>query len=143
METIMNSTRSCKPVSNPRAKLDVLLIDNDLTSYYLVFELFSDYHINVIHARCGYERIFLLKNKEIALVISEFKLPRLDGFEVLRQIRKKTLKCQFGLTAIVVNSMRETCLSAGFNEFIEIPVDFKKFNYCVQQYLCIQEPTIM
>lgn len=145
METIVNSVGSCKPMNIAGNKSDVLLIDNDLASYYLVFELLSDYHINVIHARCGKDGIFLFKkNKGIVLVISELKLPKLDGFEVLKQIREENPKVPvWAQTAVVVNSIKESCLSAGFNEFIEKPIDFKKFNHCVQQYLCIQEPTLM
>lgn len=145
METIVNSVGSCKPMNIAGNKSDVLLIDNDLASYYLVFELLSDYRINVIHARCGYEGVYHFKNsKEIGLVISELKLPKLDGFEVLKQIRKENPEIPvWAQTAVVVNLMEESCLSAGFNEFIEKPIDFKKFNHCVQQYLCIQKPTLM
>lgn len=137
METTTSSIGSSKIKCIADAKSDVLLIDNDLASYYLVFELLSDYHINVIHARCGLEGVFLFKNNEVDLVISELKFPRLDGFEVLKQIREENPEMPvWAQTAIVINSIKESCLSAGFNEFIEKPIDFKKFNHCVQQYLC-------
>lgn len=144
METITSSTGLSKPLSISGSKSDVLLIDNDLASYYLIYELLSDYHVNVIHARCGFEGVFLFKNKEVALVISEIKLPKLDGFEVLRQIRKENPEIPvWTQTAVVLHSIKERCLSAGFNEFIEKPLDFKKFNNCVKKYLRIPEPTLM
>lgn len=137
METILNSVGSSKPMNTLGNQSNVLLIDNDLASYFLVFELLSDYNLNVVHARCGHEGLYHLKNsKEIGLVISELKLPKVDGFEVLRQIREENQEMPvWAQTAVVVNSMKESCLNAGFNEFIEKPIDFKRFNICVQKYL--------
>lgn len=145
MEKVMNSNWSSQVMASSDLKSDVLFIDNDLASYYLVYELLSDYPFNLIHARCGCEGIFAFKSyPTIGLVISELKLPKLDGYEVLKQIRKLNPGIPvWAQTAVVLASVQENCKKAGFNEFIEKPIDFNRFDYCVKNYIGVYKNSLI
>lgn len=137
METQLHSIESSQVIDLLPTKATILLIDNDLASYYLVCEILSEYDINIIHARCGMEGVTLFKQKpSIQLVITELLLPQLNGFDVLNEIKRINPNMQvITQTANVINNMRQTCLNAGFNEFIEKPINVQLFIYEVNKFL--------
>jgi len=137
METELHSIESSQVVDLQPTKATVLLIDNDLASYYLVYEILGEYGINVIHARCGIEGITLFRQQpSIQLVITELLLPQINGFDVLNEIKRTNPNMQvITQTANVINNMKQTCLDAGFNEFIEKPINIQSFIFEVRKFL--------
>ncbi|MFT3738475.1 MAG: response regulator [Breznakibacter sp.] len=129
METLTHSIESSQVIDVQPTNATVLLIDNDLASFYLVSEILSEYGINVIHARSGMEGVELVRQKpSIHLVITELLLPQLNGFDVLKEIKRINPEMQvITQTANVMNNMRQNCLEAGFEEFIEKPIDIVDF----------------
>ena len=71
-----------------------------------------------------------------ALVLLDIKMPRMDGIEVLRNIRNdSTLK---KIPVVVLTSSREendliTTYELGVNAYVVKPVDFKQFIEAVKQ----------
>lgn len=137
METIANSVKSSQITDIQTSKATVLLIDNDLASYFLVMELLSEHGINVIHSRCGLQAISTFKETpSICVVLTELLLPNIDGFGVLKEIRSRKPDLPvIAQTANVMNNMKNNCLCAGFNEFIEKPINFDLFTKLVIKYL--------
>jgi CheY-like chemotaxis protein len=137
METSMNSVESSQLTDTHTTKSTILLIDNDIASYFLVYEILTEYGIEVIHARCGIEGVELFKvYPSIQLVITELLLPQLNGFDVLNEIKK--LRSDIPVitqTANVMNNMKQTCLDAGFDEFIPKPFDISYFVSVVNMYI--------
>lgn len=119
----------------------ILFIDNDIASYILVSELLADYNFEITHSKCGLYAVKLFKqNPLFDLVVTELKLPSLDGFGVLKEIRK--IKPEIPVivqTAHVINNMKYSCLAAGFNEFIDKPIDLKFFTCTVNKYIQNQD----
>lgn len=129
METLSHSIESSQVIDIQPTNVTVLLIDNDLASFYLVSEILSEYSINVIHARCGMDGVKLFRQEpSIQLVITELLLPQLNGFDVLREIKRINPEIQvITQTANVMNNMKQNCFEAGFDEFIEKPIDIVDF----------------
>lgn len=122
--------------NNCAMKTKILYIDNDIASYILVSELLIDYEVEIIHSRCGLEAIGIFKAiPSIKVVITELKLPNIDGFGVLKEVRKinPTIPV-IAQTAHVINNMKYCCLCAGFNEFIDKPIDLELFTSEVLKY---------
>ena len=121
----------------------ILYIDNDIASYILVSELLLDCNVEIIHSRCGLCGIELFRQiPSIEMVITELKLPSIDGFEVLKEIRKTNLNIPIiAQTANIVNNMKYTCLNAGFSEFIPKPIDLDVFATTISKYAnIVHEP---
>ena len=82
-----------------------------------------------------------------ALVLLDLKLPRVDGLEVLRQIRASERTRR--LPVVILTSSKEeqdvaACYDHGVNSYIRKPVDFNQFAQSIQQlglyWLVLNEP---
>jgi CheY-like chemotaxis protein len=137
METIMNSIASSQFNDRQILQKDILFVDNDLASYFLVMELLSEHGINVIHSRCGKHAISTFRETpSICVVLTELLLPNIDGFGVLKEIRRLNPYLPVvAQTANVMNNMKHTCLEAGFDEFIEKPINIELFTKEITKYL--------
>ncbi|NMG57914.1 response regulator [Geitlerinema sp. P-1104] len=89
-------------------------------------------------ARNGEEALTLLSELKPlpAVVLLDLKLPKLDGFEVLRQIR--TSPKTKTLPVVVLTSSSEDrdiieSYDSGANSYVRKPVDFKEFVEAVSQ----------
>ena len=121
----------------------ILYIDNDEASYILVSELLEGCNVEILPARCGLRAVQIFNaNPSFNLVITELKLPEIDGFGVLREIRKINPKIPIiAQTATVVNNAKCTCLNAGFNEYVQKPIDFLEFISTVMKYSPTEQQT--
>jgi CheY-like chemotaxis protein len=129
METLINSVESSQLLYLQDQQKSILFVDNDLASYFLVMELLSEHGINVIHSRCGLHAINTFKETpSICVVLTELLLPNIDGFGVLKEIRRLNPHLPIvAQTANVMNNMKYNCLCAGFNQFIEKPINIEGF----------------
>jgi CheY-like chemotaxis protein len=121
-------------------KKKILFIDSDISSYYLVMELLKDYGVELIHATCGYSAIRLfIENAYVDVVITELKVPRIDGFSLLSEFKMMNPDIPvIAHTATVYSGMEQKCLKAGFNAFIAKPIDFVTFiNVVTKHFLLV------
>jgi len=88
--------------------------------------LLEDVGLHVELAVDGCEAVEKLAAAEYALILMDMQMPRLDGVEATRQIRRlphgRSLPI-LALTANVFAEDRERCLAAGMNDFVSKPVD--------------------
>lgn len=99
----------------------------------------------VIHVRDGVEALDFLHAREHyehrdpgnpAVILLDLKMPRLDGFEVLRQVKSDA---QLKMTPIVMltssqddRDLQES-YQLGANAYVVKPVEFRKFAFVLQQ----------
>ena len=121
----------------------ILYIDNDEASYFLVSELLEGCNVEIQHARCGLRAVQIFNaNPSFNLVITELKLPEIDGFGVLHEIRKINSGIPIiAQTATVVNNTKYTCINGGFNEYIQKPIDFREFVSMAKKYSPTEQET--
>lgn len=128
-----------EPINQYSGRKKILFVDPDMSSYFLVNEVLAEHDIETIHAKCGVEAICLFKdNPLINCLVTEVRVPELDGFEILRAIRKINPSI-FAIvqTAFVQNNMKHQCLQAGFNDYITKPIDLKLFADIVIRYVLL------
>jgi CheY-like chemotaxis protein len=107
----------------------ILLIEDldanqDLISRYL--RLF-DYEVAVASdGQAGLTKA-RLERSEIDLVLLDMNLPRMDGWEVARQLKADESTRTLPVIAVTAHAMvgdREKALSAGCDEYVTKPLDF-------------------
>jgi two-component system, cell cycle response regulator DivK len=104
----------------------VLLIeDNDQNSYLLTFLLERHGYV-VVRTADGVHGIEVAKEMVPALILLDIQLPRMDGYEVARELRRHEALRQTPIVAITSYAMagdREKALSAGCSHYIEKPIN--------------------
>lgn len=69
-------------------KLPVLVVDDELIMRQLLTRILERQGFNVTEAIDGQEAITKLKASQFVFVISDIKMPNMDGFELLKEIRQ-------------------------------------------------------
>lgn len=121
----------CRFLTNQRHH--VLIVDDSPTARALLTTRLKRYNFRVSSADSGAAAIEILKkNPDIGLVITDYNMPDIDGFELTRRIRH--VRGSHQLRVIGVSSSTDRLLSARFlkaggNDFMMRPFIDEEF-YC-------------
>jgi len=125
----------------------ILLVEDSAQDAELALKAFADHHLanEVLHLRDGAEALdFLYRrgtfagrtNGQPAVVLLDLKMPRVDGMEVLRQVKADPdLKT---IPVVIMTSSREErdlldSYQLGVNAYVVKPVNFQSFVEAVKQ----------
>jgi tubulin-specific chaperone A len=108
----------------------ILLVDDDMRNVFALTSLLEERNMEVIIARDGIECLEKLKEEEgIDAVLMDIMMPRMDGYEAMREIRKMTKFKKMPIIALTAKAMkgdRSKCIEAGANDYLAKPVDSEK-----------------
>ncbi len=82
---------------------EILVVDDQPGIRLLLTDILSDAGYNTTTASTGKEALDKLQEKPFALILLDYKLPVIDGVDVLKRIEKENLK----LPAIVMSGLAE------------------------------------
>jgi two-component system, OmpR family, response regulator CpxR len=99
----------------------VLLIDDDTDLCALMSDYFAPHGFRVETAHDGRKGLARALDEDFDLVLLDVMLPVLDGFEVLRQLRKRSAVPVIMLTARTAQSDRVAGLDAGADDYLPKP----------------------
>ena len=124
---------------NKKAKR-ILLVDDHKNARILLNELLSGVGYRVLEAKDGKEAMGLVEIEPIDLVITDLKMPGMDGIELTRAIRRM----RPDLPIIVYSAYRfidtaPVALRAGANEYLAKPFLQTKMEQAVERLLKEQE----
>jgi two-component system, response regulator len=134
-------------VMDKNSSLQILLVEDNPDDVELALHAFEEFKLanRVQVVRDGAEAIdFLFCKGAYAqrdptdwpkVVLLDLKLPKIDGLEVLRQIRENP-KTRFLPVVILTSSREERDIVEGYrlgvNSFIQKPVDFEQFTAAIR-----------
>ncbi len=138
---------------------DILLVEDNPDDVELTMRAFKKSMVTnkVVVARDGVEALDYLfrtgmhkgrnPNKNPALVLLDLKLPRVDGLEVLKRMRKDE-RTKTVPVVILTSSREETDVVSGYslgaNSYVRKPISFEEFVKTVSQlaqyWLIVNEP---
>jgi PAS domain S-box-containing protein len=115
--------------STAPARKRVLVADDNPAGRELVREGLGDDAAAIIEAANGIEALRKIRETRPHLVLLDIQMPQMDGYTVLREIRRdpalKDLRV-VALTAFAMQGDRERALDAGFDDYITKPVTVAK-----------------
>ncbi len=108
----------------------VLLVDDDMRNVFALTSVLEEREIEVIIARDGIECLEKLEEIEtVDAVLMDIMMPRKDGYETMREIRKKRQYRDLPIIALTAKAMkgdRSKCIEAGASDYLAKPVDPEK-----------------
>jgi CheY-like chemotaxis protein len=140
---------------------EVLLVEDDYRDAEMVMDTLKKYNLanTIVHARDGEEALDYLfhrgkhanqTHKIPAVILLDLKMPKVDGMEVLKQIRADPRL--HSVPIVVMTSSREekdivTSYKLGVNGYVVKPVDFHDFVEAVKMvggfWAVLNEPPLV
>lgn len=103
----------------------ILVVEDDVEIAHLVRQLFERRGYQVITARDGAEALDLVARQRPDAVILDINLPRVDGWDVCRIVKKHPLTKHIPIVMLTAahatREAAETGLDLGADEFVEKP----------------------
>lgn len=112
----------------------VLLVDDQLFDVALTRQALQDCNIEheVVAALDGYEGLAQLNSQRFDVVLLDLKMPKVDGFEVLVQIRKQPSLSSAPVIVLSNSNLaidRSRAEALGAVEFVHKALDYAEFKH--------------
>jgi DNA-binding response OmpR family regulator len=114
----------------------VFIVDDDRSWTQSVTQLLDDAGFAVQAASDGEEAIELLATAQPALVLLDVHMPRIDGIQLLRQLRERD--CQTPVLMISAEdqaSTQDRAMAAGATAFLRKPISVSLLLRAVRRYV--------
>jgi PAS domain S-box-containing protein len=119
--------------------MKILVVDDQYINRYFLEKLLEGYGYSVISAIDGVEALEKLTEETFDLIISDILLPRMDGFQLCREIKMhpeyKTIPFIFYSAAYNEPKDREFGENLGADRFIVKPTDPEEFISIIREVL--------
>ncbi|NER79234.1 MAG: response regulator, partial [Leptolyngbya sp. SIO1D8] len=116
----------------------ILLAEDSQTNIETVSVYLEAKGYGMILAQDGETTIELTQTEQPDAILMDIQMPRMDGLEAIRRIRKIP-GCEnlpiIALTAMAMRGDREKCLEAGATEYLSKPIELKQLVKTIQQCL--------
>ncbi|WP_183572799.1 response regulator [Mucilaginibacter sp. X5P1] len=117
----------------------VLIVDDDMRNIFALSSALESYDFVVEIANDGEEAIAKLEQiNDVDIVLMDIMMPKMDGYEATRYIRKQNKWAKLPVIALTAKAMkddREKCIAAGANDYITKPVDIDRLIALMQLWL--------
>ncbi len=106
-------------------KYNVLIAEDEETNYLYLKEIMESCAVSILWARNGKEAVdYITQNPQIDLVLMDIKMPIMNGFQALNEIRKiQPNLAVLALTAYAMPQDKKAVLEAGFDAYLPKPVE--------------------
>jgi CHASE2 domain-containing sensor protein/CheY-like chemotaxis protein len=127
-----------KIVAIRNKKPKVMIVDDQGENRSFIIQLLESIGFECLEANNGQEGLEIAVKNQPELIVTDLKMPVMDGFEMIQIFRKMP---QFQNIPIIVSSAsvfeheKSKCLTAGGNEFLPKPLQIDDLLNLLQKYL--------
>jgi len=120
--------------------MTLLLAEDDPVNQAVFREMIAPIKCSVITAKDGEQALRQLESNEVDIVFMDIEMPRMDGLTASRHIRagraggRNTDIPIIAMTAHVLDEYRSKTKSAGMNEFIPKPIEYRELLLILNKY---------
>lgn len=122
-----------------RSEFPVLLVEDETINLELARSLIKRENQDVVCARDGLEAVELVRDGQFSLIIMDVRMPRMDGLEATREIRKleqgRKRTPIIAVSANATNQDKEECFAAGMDDYMPKPLNIQKLNTLIDDWL--------
>jgi CheY-like chemotaxis protein/signal transduction histidine kinase len=108
----------------------VLIVEDDVRNIFALTSVLEPRGARVVIARNGREALdTVTSRRDIDMVLMDIMMPEMDGYEAMREIRKRPDLRSVPIIALTAKAMRddrEHCLAAGASDYIAKPIDVEQ-----------------
>src|SRR2546422_4498892 len=126
MVTRTRDAHEIAPTPPAKAKVNVLLVDDDATKRFALRTILAPLDENVVEASSGADALRQLLRNEFAVVLLDVRMPIMDGFETARLIRQRPRSELTPIIFVTAFDRAETDMSRGYElgavDFVFAPV---------------------
>ncbi|MEX2152785.1 MAG: HD domain-containing phosphohydrolase [Gemmatimonadaceae bacterium] len=116
--------------------MDCLVVDDEPRLRQVLVHLMRNDGFKCLEAGNGAEAIELLERQPVTLVMSDMRMPRMDGIELLRQVRERWPDTAVVMiTAVAEVEVAVSCLSMGAMDYLTKPFHLEEVRARVRQAL--------
>jgi two-component system cell cycle response regulator len=116
----------------------ILVIEDNEANLELITYLLNSFGHSTIFAYDGEKGLELATHEPIDLIICDIELPRVNGYEIARQLKSHPILYQIPLIAVTAFAMmydRDKALQVGFDGFITKPIEPENFVEQIEVFL--------
>ncbi|MBO6782482.1 MAG: PAS-domain containing protein, partial [Alphaproteobacteria bacterium] len=115
----------------PANGMHILLVEDNAVNQMLATAILKKAGHRVDVAGDGVEAVAAVRETNFDAVLMDIQMPEMDGLEATRRIRKleDAERSNIYIIAMTANALmgdRDTCISAGMNDYLPKPIDQKK-----------------
>jgi len=123
-------------------KQSILLVDDDEQLCTSIGRMFERFGYKVTTAHDGREALDVLSDDNIDLVISDLRMPNVDGIELMEEIKRKKIDVPIiFLTAYGEIESYMDLMNMGAFEYLNKPLDVKEILRTARKVLAEREGT--
>ncbi len=116
----------------------ILVVDDDKKNRYLISFLLKKNGFEIITAINGLEGIEAAKEQQVDLIIMDIKMPKMNGYEAIKRIRRLKKYKSIPIIALTSYAMlkdKEKAMKAGCTGYISKPITPETFTEEVKKLL--------
>jgi two-component system, cell cycle response regulator DivK len=123
----------------------ILVVEDNPLNLKLVRDVLTVWGYEVVSAPTGEEGVILAQTCDPDLVLMDIRLPGIDGYEALRQLRQDSRLDAvpvIAVTAFAMREDRERAAREGFDGYIGKPISVRAFPGQVGEFLSRGRPHV-
>ena len=117
-------------MSDPTPAMTILIVEDNERNLKLVRDILQYNGYETIEARNAADGVALAAEHRPDLILMDIQLPDVDGVTALSRLRADSRTASIGvvaLTAFAMTDDRHHLLAAGFDGYLEKPIDVRAF----------------
>ena len=116
----------------------ILVVEDNERNLKLLRDLLGAHGYLVLEARSAEDALVLARAERPQLVLMDIQLPGMDGLAALRELRaaaETRTTPVVAVTAFAMTDDRERLLAAGFDGYLEKPVNVRELPFHIRSYI--------
>ena len=114
----------------------ILIVEDEVKLRNILKIMIMQQNYDILEASNGLEALEILHEKEVDLVISDIKMPEMDGFELLNKIKEKSIPVPLVfITAFATVESAVEAMRLGVFDYIQKPFEEEKIILTIEKAL--------